>query len=245
MAKIVNLAKKMLGFYSPYSWAQYLRIGFAAVALLAVLWAYTQLGNMGFFGALLFMIVFGGPAILLGLGAALAVGAVIAAVQGKKRSDANARELQTEGSGELIDLDRMRARLQAAAFFMKLLTWVLRIAGAIIFIVVGGSLTINGESVGGGGFVAVAAIAGILLAALSFYTGQKGKTYREGFKEKVARALLESILDDVDYRPGEYFNDVTVRACGLFGGNKIVCNGADYLTASYWGRPFTQDDLLR
>jgi hypothetical protein len=68
--KLLNLAKKLLGFYSPYSWAKYLRISFAA-ALCIVLWAYTQFGGMGFFPTLFFMIILGGPAILLGLGIAM------------------------------------------------------------------------------------------------------------------------------------------------------------------------------
>jgi hypothetical protein len=232
--------KKALGFYSPYSWAKYLRIGFAAVALIVVIAAYAELGDMGFFPALFFMIIFGGPAILLGLGIAMGIGAVIAAIQGKKRYEENKQELQAEGSEALIDLDRRRKKIQTAALLMKPLTWILRIVGVIIMVI--GGLTINGESVGDGGFVAAAVIGVILVGVLSFYTDWKGKKYRRDFKELVARAVLESVLDSVDYRPNERFDDYTVKASGLFDSCDTY-NGGDYLIAEYKGRRFTQSDL--
>ena len=218
--------KKLLGFCSPYSWAKHLRIGFAVAALIGLLWACTQLGYMGFGGALLFILIFGGPAILAGLGVALGIGAVIAAVQGKKRRGENKQELQAEGSEELIDLDRRRARLQAAALLMKPLTWILRILFGILVIVSG--LTINGESVGDGGFVAALVVGALLFGGLSFYTDRKAKSYKTDFKKLVARAVLESALDNVDYRPNERFDDGTVRASGLFGGGRLACSGEAY-----------------
>ncbi|MCL2299618.1 MAG: hypothetical protein FWC27_05675, partial [Firmicutes bacterium] len=233
MKKKQNWLKKLLGFYSPYSWAKYLRIGFASVALAAVIWAYTQLGGFGFFGALLFMVIFGGPAILAGLGAALGVGAVIAAIQGKKRSDENRQALEAEGSQALIDLDRRRRKIQAAALLMKPLTWILRILCGILLVV--GGLTINGEGVGRGGFAAATAVGVLLFGGLSFYTGRRAKRYKTDFKELVARAVLESALDDVDYRPGERFDDDTILASGLFGGGRLVFGGGDYLAARYGG----------
>ena len=241
MKKLVHWIKKLLGFYSPYSWAKYLRIGFAVAALIGVLWACTQLGYMGFGGALLFILIFGGPAILAGLGAALGIGAVIAAVQGKKRHAENKQELQAEGSAELIDLDRRRARLQAAALLMKPLTWLLRILFGVLVIVSG--LTINGESVGSGGFVAALVVGALLFGGLSFYTDRKAKSYKSDFKKLVARAVLESALDNVDYRPNERFDDDTIRASGLFGGGRLVYGGEDYIIAEYRGRRFTQSDI--
>ena len=238
--KRLNLVKKMLGFNSPYSWVKYLRIGFAIAALIVVIAAYAELGDMGFFMGAIFLIIFGGPAILLGLGIAVGIGAIIAAIQDKKRSDENKRELEAEGSRELIDLDRRRKRIQTATLLMKPLTWILRIIAVIIMFI--GGLTINGEGVGDGGFVAAAVIGVILVGALSFYTDWKGKKYRRDFKELVARALLESILDNVDYRPAERFDDETIRASGLFDSCDTF-SGGDYLIAEHKGRRFTQSDL--
>jgi len=241
MKKLLHWIKKALGFYSPYSWAKYLRCGFAAAALIGVLWAYTQLGSMGFFGALLIIVFFGGPAIAAGLGLALGIGAIIIAIQGKKRNTENKQELQAEGSAELIDLDRRRRKIQTAALLMKPLTWILRIVAVILVIISG--LTINGESVGDGGFVAAAVIGVLLLGGLSFYTSYKAKRYKADFKELVARAVLESALDNVDYRPNERFNDDTIKASGLFGGNRLVYGGDDYIIAEYKGRRFVQSDI--
>jgi len=241
MKKLLHLAKKMLGFYSPYSWAKYLRIGFAAAALIGLLWAYFALGGMGFFGAFLIIVFFGGPVIALGAGLALGLGAVIAAVQGKKRHTENKQALAAEGSPELIDLDRRRARIQTAALLMKPLTWILRILFGILAVVSG--LTINGEGVGSGGFVAALIAGALLFGGLSLYTDRKAKRYKADFKKLVARAVLESALDHVDYRPDERFDDHTIRASGLFGGNRLVYSGGDYLVAQYRGRRFTQSDI--
>ena len=241
MKKLLRWVKKLLGFESPYSWVKYLRIGFAAAALLSLLWAYTQLGYMGFGGALLFTLIFGGPAILAGLGVALGIGAMIAAFQGKKRHTQNKQELRAEGSQALIDLDRRRARIQAANLLMKPLTWLLRVIFGMLVIASG--LTINGEGVKDGGFV-VALIGGALLfGGLSLYTARKSKQYKENFKELVARAVLESALDNVDYRPDERFDDETIRASGLFGGERLGFSGGDRITAEYKGRRFEQSDV--
>jgi len=241
MKKTLHLAKKLLGFYSPYSWAKYLRCGFAAAALIGVLWAYTQLGSMGFFGALLIIVFFGGPAILAGLGIAVGIGAIIAAIKGKKRYTENKEELRVGGSAELIDLDRRRRRIQTAAMLMKPLTWILRILFGIIVIISG--LTINGESVKGNGFVIVLVLGALLFGGLSFYTDRKAKRFKTDFKELIARAVLESALDHVDYRPHERFNDETIQASGLFGGGRLAFSGGDYIIAEHRGRHFTQSDI--
>ena len=241
MRKALHWAKKALGFYSPYSWAKYLRTGFAMAGLIGVIWAYTQLGYLGFGGAFFFVLFFGGPAILAGLGAALGVGTAIAAVQGKKRRGENQRELEKEGSAALIDLDRRRRRIQTASLLMKPLTWLLRILFGALVIVSG--LTVNGEGVGRGGFVAALIAAALLFGGLSFYTSSKAKKFKAEFKELVARAALESVLEHVDYRPGERFDDQTIRASGLFGGKNLTFGGGDYIIAQYNGRRFTQSDI--
>jgi len=154
--------------------------------------------------------------------------------------NANANDPVSAGSVEMKSLDRQRKKIRMANAFMKPLKWMLRFLLGIVAILAG--VTINGVGVDRSGLITVIIIVLLGVIALTVYVEIKSKKVDAGFKEIVVKTSLESAFSNVDYKPGESFNEYTVKASGLMG-EYDAFRGSDYLSAAYNGRQFVQSNL--
>jgi len=225
---------------------KYIRISVSAYVLIvafAMSNAFVTSGSMDLFSIIIItiiIVILVGPALLVGLGVSMAVGAVIAGIAGRKRRKANVQELKEIGCEKLIDLDKQRAQTQVANFFLKILKWLLRLVFVVIVIISG--VTISGEGVDGGGVIAVLVLILIGVIAISIVVQRKSNQFNAGFKELVVKTSLESAFSNVVFKPHESINEFTAKTSGLLGEYSIF-SGNDYLSAEYMGRSFVLSDL--
>ena len=142
----------------------------------------------------------------------------------------NLRERAETGSA-IVEFDKLRTRTRTYNILQKVMYVAAVIIGIVVFIAAGWiALAIY----------AVVAIAIIIVTAIKI--SAVNKEYTASFKENIVKAELESVLQNVDYKPAERFNDYTIKTSGLFPGYDSS-SGNDYFSADYNGRRYTMSDV--
>jgi hypothetical protein len=85
-------------------------------------------------------------------------------------------------------------------------------------------------------------VAAILIGIFAIAKTPVNARYKDAFREQVVIKGLESVLQNMDFRPAECLDEAIIKASGLFRGYNTY-NGNDFLAAEYKGIPFTQSDV--
>ncbi len=242
----MKFIKRILGFDSPYSWMKWLKIAFAVVALII---AFAFWGNFGFmvmnggiFGiilALIFFVLLFGPTLLIMMGIATLIGAIIGGTLSGMRQHKSFKETAQTGSVELMTLEKLRVKSQVLDFLFILAAIALIILG---FFMVEPLYDVFGEKGFEAAFYGYIILAIILLIAFYLAKAPSKLRYKNAFKEQVVKKGLESVLSNMDFKPEEKLDEALVKAASLFGHYDIY-SGNDYLKADYNGHHFIQSDI--
>lgn len=233
---------KRLIWNSEYSWLNWMKLGL----LLGVLYVVTSFfspfiglildGNI--FGVIILVIIFGvllGPLMLGILGVSAAVGLVVGGTSSGIKQHKSYKETVATGSPELLALEKLRIRAQLLQFL-----WVLCAIGLVgLWFVVAVPLwdAFGEASIYGYGICALIVL-GIVWAMIA----PVKRRYQETFKEAIVRTGLESVLQNLDFRPNETLDHAVVQSTELFSDYDHY-SGNDYLEADYRGRHFIQSDI--
>lgn len=239
----MKFIRKLLGFDSPYSWMKWLRMSFVAVALIITLafggYAVAMVVNAGIIGIIfaiiLFAIIFG-PTMLVMLGIASLIGMIIGGIQSGIKQRKSFQETEATGSAELMAVEKLRVKSQLLSFLFIIAVIALLVLG---FFVIEPLFDAFGEA----GFYGYLILAGVALVSFLLAIVLPAKMrYRNAFKETVVKKDLESVFDNVDFRPNEKLDETIVKGTALFGYYDIY-SGNDYLSADYHGHHFLQSDI--
>ena len=231
--------KRILGFNSPYSWVKYLRCSFAAAAVIFGLIVFNIINGMsysndaGIAGVIISVIFFAiimAPILLIMLGIAALIGLIFGGRSTVKKQNQSLKESAEAGS-EILELDKQRIKAQYINVLIKVLWVVAAIAGIIIFFAAGAL-----------GLIIYIIIALVVMGFATYKSNGLSNKYNTSFKENIVKSELESVFQNLDYKPNERFNDLTVKTCGICPGYDRS-SGSDYFTADYKGRRYTQSDL--
>lgn len=246
----MNRIKKALGFDSPYSWVKWLRMSFAAVALLITAAFLENFGSPaldmimdggiihGIIGIILllgiFILLFG-PTLAILLGAAALIGTLIGGTRSVQKQRQSFKETYATGSTELIALEKLRLKSQV----LDALLLVTAVALVILGFFFGEDLY---DAFGEAGFYGYWVVAAIILIGFWLAKVPVNLRYKNAFKEQVVAKGLQSVLDNVDFQPANKLDESIIRAAALFPQYDIY-SGNDYLAADYHGHHFVQSDV--
>ena len=236
------LFKKALGFGSEYSWMKWMKIAFATIALIITFAFWSNFGFMifqgGIIGAILaivlFIVIFG-PLLLLMMGGAGLVGVVIGGIISGKKQRKSFKETAQTGSAELMALEKLRMKSQGLD-----LLFILAVIGLIIL----GFLIVEFlyDSIGEAGLYGYMILSAVVLIVFWAKKAPVKARYKTAFKEQVVVKGLESVLDNIFFRPQQKLDEALVKAAALFP-RYDVYTGNDYLAADYNGHHFIQSDI--
>lgn len=251
----MKFIKKILGFNSPYSWTKWLRMGALGIAMLAVFSYFSTFlplildGDiLGLFIWLIVFVIVLGPTFAVLLGVTLVIGAIIGAVQSGKKQSQSLKESAASGSAELLDLDKLRMKVQAMTLILGLLIAVMVITCIVISFAdsLSDSLTIGGEAVNLLDFdledaTPLFVFGFIVIIVLGLVRNKLNKQYKDSFKEQIVKTELESFLSDMEFAPEKKLDESIIKDSRLF--SYDVYFGNDYLSATYKDRRFVQSDI--
>ncbi len=246
----MNRIKKALGFDSPYSWVKWLRMSFAAVALLITAAFLENFGSPaldmimdggiihGIIGIIFLLVIFillFGPTLAILLGAAALIGTLIGGTRSVQKQRQSLKETYATGSTELIALEKLRLKSQV----LDVLLLITAVALVILGFFLGEDLY---DAFGEAGFYSYWVVAAIILIGFWLAKVPVNLRYKNAFKEQVVAKGLQSVLDNVDFQPANKLDESIIQAAALFSHYDIY-TGNDYLTADYHGRHFIQSDI--
>ena len=239
---IIRLFKKVMSIGNEYSWMKWVQIAFGIIALIITVAFFRNFGSMmmsgGIIGVILTLIIFVvlfGPTLLIMMGAAALIGVAIGGGVSAAKQRKSFKETAQTGSAELMVLEKLRIKSQVLDFL-----FILAVIGLIILgIAVASPLF---DAFGEAGLYGYMIIAGILLVAFLIAKAPVKKRYNDAFRELVVTKGLESVFDNLDFRPNEALDEAVVKASALFP-RYDVYRGNDYLVADYSGRHFSQSDI--
>ncbi|MCM0761241.1 MULTISPECIES: DUF3137 domain-containing protein [Sporomusa] len=238
----MNWIKKILGFNSPHSWVKWLRLAFAAVALIiaTAFWGnfapmVMEDGIIGLIFALILFIVAFGPILAIMLGVASLIGLLVGGMLSGVKQRQSFRETIATGSPQLLELEKLRLKSQALDLLFPITAIILFSLGFVFLEDLYGDF---GEA----GFYGFMLLAG--LALLGFWLAKTSVKlrYKRMFKELIVTGELEAVLDNLDFQPEAKLDEALVKAAALFPHYDIYY-GNDYLAADYHGRHFIQSDI--
>ncbi len=239
--KRINI-KRLLGFESQYSWMKWLKVSFSVIAVIIAFMFWSNFGflvmDLGIFGLILglvgFVFLFG-PILIIMLGVATLIGVIIGGTVSGKKQYKSFKETAATGSEELMAVEKLRIKSQILDFL-----FVLTFIGllALVYPLVEPLYDAFGEA----GIYAYLIIAGIILVIFWLAKFPHKQRYKDAFKQEVVKGSLNSVLDNIDFRPNEKLDENIVKAASLFP-NYDVYNGNDYLKADYHGHNFIQSDV--
>lgn len=238
----MKLIRRLLGFDSPHSWMKWLRIAFAIVALIIAGAFWIDFGFMvmdgGILGAIIALIAFVllfGPILLIMIGIAALIGAVIGGTLSVRKQQKSFAETAATGSAELMGLEKLRMKSQIldALFIVTIIALI--ILGFVLLMPLV-------DAFGEAGFYGYVILAVIILIGFWLAKSPVNESYRRAFKEEVVVKGLESVLSNMDFRIEEKLEEALVKESALFSHYDIY-NGNDYLSAEYNGRHFIQSDI--
>jgi len=231
--------KNILGFNSPYSWVKWLRCSSAAAAVIFAAIVYSIMDGMsitndagiaGMIIGILFFVIIMAPLFLIMLGIAMLIGLIFGGRSSIKKQKQSLKESAEAGS-EVVALDKLRIKTQSYNVLKKVLWAITVIVGVIVFFSAGGTAVV---------IYAIPAL--VIMIFISYRISVANNKYSTSFKENIVKAELQSVLENVDYKPNDRFNDYTVKTSGLFPGYDSSA-GSDYFSADYKGRRYIQSDL--
>jgi hypothetical protein len=244
MTRIMEFFKRILGFYSPYSWTKWIRIPFAAVALIIAAAFWMSFGGMLvggglidlIFAVILFIIIFG-PTLAVMIGISLVVGAVFGGIQSGKRQAQSLAESKATGDPEILALDQQRIKVQLVnTLFVVFIAVGFVGAFGVSYLLIQSDVTNE--------FVLYLPYIGAVILIGLFWLAKwpMNLRYKEAFRQQIVAKGLESVLQNMDFRPGERLDEKLVVASGLFP-KYDTYSGNDFLAAEYKGIRFTQSDV--
>lgn len=145
------------------------------------------------------------------------------------------------GIWKFIRIRRLRRSLKAAKSDAAALQMeYTRIgAGAVTFLGWASFPVVMAAAMSMGMEMGVSLILASLCCSVILYGSQRLKgRYNQDFKEKVVRAELEKVFDDLSFQPEGGLNTDVLGSLGLFPSGSIHCN--DLITAKYHGLDFSQ-----
>ena len=216
---ILALAKKILGWDSPYSWMKYIRMAALAVALFLVT-VFLVNSDMGMFGGLVALII-AIPVFAALLAGTMLIGTIVGGLQSGKKQAHSLRESAASGSDELLSLDQLRIKVQV----LGILKWLAAAVAAVAYV---------------GDIYPVAGIA--IFVALWILTAVLKSRYNASFKDQIVRKELASFLGNVEFVPDRTLDEGIVKESQIFSRYDVI-SGNDYLAADYKDKHFTQSDL--
>lgn len=148
------------------------------------------------------------------------------------------------GIWKFIRIRRLRRSLKAAKSDAAALQMeYTRIgAGAVTFLGWASFPVVMAAAMSMGMEMGVSLILASLCCSVILYGSQRLKgRYNQDFKEKVVRAELEKVFDDLSFQPEGGLNTDVLGSLGLFPSGSIHCN--DLITAKYHGLDFSQCDI--
>ena len=233
----MNRIKKLLGFDSPYSWVKWLRITFAVIALIittAFWWEYSFLvmdGLVGTIIALIMFILLFGPILAVMLGVSVLISTILSGIRQRQ----SLQETAATGSAQLMELEKLRMKSQGLDLLFFVTAIVLLFLGFFL-------LEDLYDAFGEAGFYGYMIVAGILLISFWLAKVPVNRRYKSAFKEQVVVKGLQSVLDNMDFKPKAKLDESLIKAAALFPRYDIY-NGNDYLAADYHGRRFVMSDV--
>lgn len=238
----MNRIKRLLGFYSPYSWMKWLKMGFAFAALIIAMAFWSSFGSMvvdggviGTIFALILFVVLFGPILLVLLGVATLVGIIIGGISSGVKQRKSFQEIAATGSEALMALEKLRAKAQLFQLLVLLATIGLVVLGVMLAVPL---ISAFGEA----GLYGYAVFALAAFIGLNAAIAPANKRYKLAFKEQVVAKSLESVLSNVNFQPQEKLPEATIRACALFSPYDSY-SGNDLLEADHNGHHFIQSDV--
>lgn len=238
----MKIIRKLLGFDSPYSWMKWLKIAFAVVALIAAFAFWSGFGPLAMQGGIVgiilavigFIFLFG-PILLVMLGIAALIGVIIGGAKSGIKQHKSFKETAATGSAELMAVEKLRMKSQLLDFLFIIAVIALLVLGFFV-------LEPLFDAFGEVGFYGYLILAGIALVGFWIAKLPAKLRYRSAFKESVVKKGLESVFDNMDFRPNEKLDEAVVKSGALFGHYDIY-SGNDYLSADYHGHHLIQSDI--
>ncbi|RBP66747.1 uncharacterized protein DUF3137 [Alkalibaculum bacchi] len=234
----MKFIRKIMGFESRYSWVKWLRIGFAAAALLMALIFYYNFGGFaiddGIGGLIISVIMFGvffAPILLVIMVVSVLIGAVVGGVSSGRKQHKSLKESEATGSTEFLELDRARIKVQIASFLYFLAIGVAVLIGIAVHVYAETGLVVI--------YVIVAIIVFFKIGILVLKASSR---YRDSFKDEIVKKRLEEVFKQVDFRPNEKIDESNIEESQLFTSYDRY-NGNDYLSASCQNKRFIQSDV--
>lgn len=232
----MKFIKMLFGFESPYSWVKWLRISFAVLGLVIAAMPEILFGDYTV-GGLIFTLILGIPAILIGIGIATLVGLLIGGSISAKRQKQSREEINATGSEELQSLDESRAAAQGSTLA----------AGIAEKIFVGVSVVLALLVILGAMKWWIAVIIGLVLAviaeSIAIPARKRAAQFKSDFSETAVRPLLEaSGLQNVMYQPLRSIEESAPKESGLFAAFGRM-SGSEYVSAVYCGENFRLSNI--
>ncbi len=231
----MKMIKRVLGFDSPYSWMKYLRIAVLSFVLFTAL--LSTILDWHFVELIFFIIIFG--PVLFGVTVLIAV--LTGGIRSGKRQARSLKESEASGSVEILELDKIRIKVQSLRFFIGMAIAVVVISGTMVSCSAG--VSIDGEPLELSIGVYAALIGGIVLLLIllgKYY--QLKILYNESFKKEIVEKELNSFLINMEFAPHQALDQSVVKDSHLFTHFDLY-SGNDLLTAEYKNRRFTQSDI--
>lgn len=238
----MKFIRKLLGFDSPNSWMKWLKMSVAAVAIIMAYAFWSNFGDFvmdgGIIGAILSLILFVlffAPILFVMLGIASLIGIVIGGTKSGIKQHKSFKETAATGSTELMTVEKLRMKSQLLDFLFVL---------AVIGLIVLGFFAIEPlfDAFGEVGTYGYMILAGVVLVGFWLAKLPVKQRYSNAFKENVVKKGLESVFDNMDFRPKEKLDEALVKGTALFG-HYDTYSGNDYLSADYHGHHFLQSDI--
>ncbi|MCL2035683.1 MAG: DUF3137 domain-containing protein [Oscillospiraceae bacterium] len=239
--------KRILGFDSPYSWMKWLRMTFAAIALIIALMFGAEFvdffGDAGIVGGVIFLVVLAvifAPTLAVLIGISVGAAVLFGGISSGRKQVRSLQESAASGSAEILNLDKIRLKAQLLRFFSRFAAAVAGVSFIVVMLASG--LTIDGDAAEYGAFIAILIVSALLAGILRL--GHEGlkKQYDKSFKEDIVRKELESFLEDVLFEPGMCIGQDLVAESRLFTGISSF-GGNDLLSAKYNNRQFVLSDI--
>lgn len=233
----MKFVKKLFGFESPYSWVKWLRISFAVLGLVIAAMPAILFDDYSL-GSLIFTLVLGIPAILIGIGIAALIGLAVGGSISAEKQKQSRKEIEASGKEELKALDKDRSAAQgstlAAGIAEKIFVGVSVVLALLVILNV-----IRWW---------VAVIIGLVLAAaaeaVAIPAKKRAAQYKSNFSETLVRPLLNSSgMKNVMYQPLRCIEKSAIEESGLFDRFERI-SGSEYISAEYYGCAFRLSNIL-
>ncbi len=227
----MKFVKNILGFNSPYSWVKWLRMAAVFIALMILIFMSPLIFQAGLIGLVIFILIFG-PTLAVFIGISMLAGAIIGAFLSGRKQSKSLKESAATGSSEIVNLDKMRIKVQ-----MIDLIYYITIGLAVFFGII---VLFSSESTL---FSIIYFIfAGILIFVFHNLKSPFVKKYKDSFKEEIVKKSLANILENMEFEPTKTLDRTIVDNSGLFGKYNEY-SGNDYLSARYQDTNFVQSDI--